>query len=424
MLSTYKPKSIQVIGFDKYNYDFLKKFRHDLIISIPLIYAQEINYVVDGNGNLVTGDGFYREYNELNQLIRIRESNTSNGKILEEYTWHPTQERILIKDVYYNNTKNYTIYYVSKEYVVIENSTGNYTEEYIYQENVLVAQADTNGNKIAVHPDHEGSSTTFTDSNGNLLETTFYSAYGEILSGGKTSRFDYEGKEFDSVVQDYDFNFRKYKPDPPIFTQPDTLIQNVYDPQSLNRYAFERNNPYKYVDPSGHQAQWILDAVRTVGAGVFIILVALATAFFIWVGISDDPAKDLSEQKALQKAAEDAANQPPPIPIQTQEPKEEFPPIPKSTDGTFVPPEVEIQRQKERQELCERANIDCGEDSRLKLRIDPTIQQDKPVSEKPKEKEEDKPTSSSGKGGASGGAPVGSTACSWWSTCTVKSSTY
>ena len=35
MLSTCKPKSIQVIGFDKYNYDFLKKFRHDFIISLP-----------------------------------------------------------------------------------------------------------------------------------------------------------------------------------------------------------------------------------------------------------------------------------------------------------------------------------------------------------------------------------------------------
>ena len=250
MISTYKPKSIQVLDFDKYNYDF------------PFIHAQEINYVIDANGNLVTGDSFYREYNELNQLIRIRESNTSNGKILEEYTWHPVDERILIKDVYYNNTKNYTVYYVSKEYVVIENKTGNYTEEYIYQDNILVAQVDTNGNKIAVHPDHEGSSTTFTDSQGNILETTFYSVYGEILAGGKTSRFDYEGKEFDSVVKDYDFGFRKYNPDvPPIFNQPDTLIKNVYDPQSLNRYSFERNNPYRYTDQTGHQVSAIIDSL-------------------------------------------------------------------------------------------------------------------------------------------------------------------
>lgn len=64
------------------------------------------------------------------------------------------------------------------------------------------------------------------------------------------------------MVQDYDFGFRKYNPkEPPIMHQPDTLIQNVYDPQSLNRYAFERNNPYRYTDPTGHQYKEAATAV-------------------------------------------------------------------------------------------------------------------------------------------------------------------
>ncbi|MBS3097301.1 hypothetical protein J4209_00735 [Candidatus Woesearchaeota archaeon] len=40
------------------------------------------------------------------------------------------------------------------------------------------------------------------------------------------------------------------------FTQPDTLIQNVYDPQQLNRYSFERNNPYKFIDPDGREVTY------------------------------------------------------------------------------------------------------------------------------------------------------------------------
>ena len=36
------------------------------------------------------------------------------------------------------------------------------------------------------------------------------------------------------------------------FTQPDTIWPDVYDPQSLNRYSYTRNNPLKYDDPSGH----------------------------------------------------------------------------------------------------------------------------------------------------------------------------
>ena len=365
-----------------------------LIISIPLIHAQEINYVLDANGNLVTGDSFYREYNELNQLIRIREGNLSTGKVLEEYTWHPVEERILIKDVYYNNTKNYTAYYVSKEYVVIENQTGNYTEEYIYQDNVLVAQVDTNGNKIAVHPDHEGSSTTFTNAQGNVLETTFYSAYGEILSGGKTSRFDYEGKEFDSVVQDYDFNFRKYKPDPPIFTQPDTLIQNVYDPQLLNRYSFERNNPYKNVDPDGHQLNPF--GVIT-GLSIVTIIFIVAANQRVSTGIDADLA--ISDNPEY---FDPAYNKPIRIPTSNSENDEILP-----KEGTYVPPEAEgsyIMEQIEK-ELCERANIDCGEDSRLKLRIDPTIDQDKIIPEKHEEKEE--PIGTGGGPGGSGGGGGG-----------------
>lgn len=36
------------------------------------------------------------------------------------------------------------------------------------------------------------------------------------------------------------------------FTQPDTIVPNPANPQSLNRYSYVLNNPLKYADPSGH----------------------------------------------------------------------------------------------------------------------------------------------------------------------------
>jgi hypothetical protein len=36
------------------------------------------------------------------------------------------------------------------------------------------------------------------------------------------------------------------------FVQPDSMLPDIYDPQQLNRYAYVRNNPLKYVDPSGN----------------------------------------------------------------------------------------------------------------------------------------------------------------------------
>ena len=68
-----------------------------LIVSLPFTFAEELNLITDNNGNLITGDSFYREYNELNQLIRIRQGNTSSGAILEEFIWHPLEERVFIK---------------------------------------------------------------------------------------------------------------------------------------------------------------------------------------------------------------------------------------------------------------------------------------------------------------------------------------
>ncbi|MBN1232083.1 MAG: hypothetical protein JXA60_01845 [Candidatus Coatesbacteria bacterium] len=79
-----------------------------------------------------------------------------------------------------------------------------------------------------------------------------YKPFGSVVEGGEAIRYGYEGKEYDSLVGDTDFHFRKYKPGWDIYLQPDTLIQNVYDPQLLNRYSFERNNPYKYTDEDGH----------------------------------------------------------------------------------------------------------------------------------------------------------------------------
>ncbi|MBN2052837.1 hypothetical protein JW756_05010, partial [Candidatus Woesearchaeota archaeon] len=104
------------------------------------------------------------------------------------------------------------------------------------------------------------------NASGAVIENISYSPLGEVITGGNTTRYEYEGKESDLVIGDTDFNARRYKPDFGIFEQPDSLIQNVHDPQNLNRYMFERGNSYNRVDPTGHII-WVLFGI-IVGIGL------------------------------------------------------------------------------------------------------------------------------------------------------------
>jgi|GEM_PF-2614257 len=224
-----------------------------LVVSMPFCFAQEMQLTYDANGNLVTGDGKYRTYNSLNQLWRVY--NGSNTSILlEEYTYHPLEERVVMKKVY-NTTGALveTTYYINQNYVQVVNANGavhNYT--YYYLQGQLVGQDGINGSQTYYHTDIKGDIVKVTRGRGLVIENKKYSPTGEVLSGTGVSRYSYEGKEYDDVSGQTDFNARMYNAPTGQFIQPDTIISDLYNPQSLNRYSFEENSPYNRVDPSGH----------------------------------------------------------------------------------------------------------------------------------------------------------------------------
>lgn len=88
-----------------------------------------------------------------------------------------------------------------------------------------------------------------------LLDLPFSLAlsFSDIIEGGN-DRFTYNSKEEDSTELFY-YGARYYKADTlKRFIQPDSLISDIYNPQSLNRYSYVLNNPYKYVDKEGNFA--------------------------------------------------------------------------------------------------------------------------------------------------------------------------
>jgi RHS repeat-associated protein len=172
---------------------------------------------------------------------------------MQEYTYHPIEERILVKKTY-NSTGTLieTVYYVNQNFVQVKNLSGTYNFTYIYNEGQLVAQLNPDGTKYYFVNDAKGDLVTTINSTGQVIDANQYSPTGEVLAGGNKSRYSYESKEYDKTIGWTDYNFRLYNPSAYIFGTPDSLIQNVYDGQSLNRYMFERGNPYARIDPTGH----------------------------------------------------------------------------------------------------------------------------------------------------------------------------
>jgi RHS repeat-associated protein len=103
------------------------------------------------------------------------------------------------------------------------------------------------------HSDHLGSSNVISDANGSKLASYEYQPYGKISqqTGQNTTNYKFTGKELDTTGLYY-YGARYYDPEIGRFITADPTIQHPNDPQDFNRYAYCRNNPINYVDPTGY----------------------------------------------------------------------------------------------------------------------------------------------------------------------------
>lgn len=93
-----------------------------------------------------------------------------------------------------------------------------------------------------------------TNTAGVVVQDCAYKPFGERLSlaGASPNHRWYTGQEEDPETGlDY-YNARYYDPAVGRFISPDSLVPSAMDPQSMNRYAYVRNNPINKNDPSGH----------------------------------------------------------------------------------------------------------------------------------------------------------------------------
>ncbi|HLG18295.1 MAG TPA: RHS repeat-associated core domain-containing protein, partial [Bdellovibrionota bacterium] len=204
------------------------------------------NYLYDRNGNLTQITDRYTsavkqrlEYNSLNKLLRA-----TVGSAVTEYRYDANGNRI--EKIGPVGTEKY--------YGLIE-AKGNTKTYYYFLGSRRVAQRTIGGNQYFHHQDHLGSASVLTDSNGAVQSRTSYHEFGSIKyqeGQGGLSDYTYNGKRWDKETNFYDYGARAYNAKMFKFTTPDSIVPDPKNPQSLNRYAYVKNNPLRYLDPSGH----------------------------------------------------------------------------------------------------------------------------------------------------------------------------
>jgi RHS repeat-associated protein len=120
-----------------------------------------------------------------------------------------------------------------------------------------------NGQQVAMHEgvtltfvygDHLGSVSVTANLSGTKVSEVRYYPFGEMRysSGNTTTPKRFNAKEEQIDIGLYDYGARFYDPAIGRFVSADSVVPKLGDPQNLNRYAYNRNNPLKYVDPTGH----------------------------------------------------------------------------------------------------------------------------------------------------------------------------
>jgi len=218
-----------------------------MIWMLPLqeVYAEDsIINQYDTNGSLVSGDGKFYEYNDANQLVRVREKDAI-GAVVAEYFYDHTGQRV--KKV----ESGVTTYYLGKYYEtqVVQGQMQN--TSYYFAEGDRVAKKDSTGSYY-YHPDHLGGTSAVTNSTGQIVSSTSYLPFGDVRQGG-AEKYSYTGKEMDKATGLYNFDARYTSPELRHFTQADIADPDFDDPQDLNRYAYVGNNPTSFIDPDGYK---------------------------------------------------------------------------------------------------------------------------------------------------------------------------
>ena len=211
-------------------------------------------YTYDANGNQITktaeGKTETNTYNGLNQLIGF-----TDGETTASYKYNASGLR------YEKTVNGETINHVwdGNQQIVADVIDNQFYEAdcYIRGTNLVAKYNYWNGDKSEYTyytQNAHGDVVNLTDKDGKVTKSYRYDAFGieKNIDENDTNAFRYCGEYFDKETATVYLRARYYNPSTGRFINRDSYLGKRSDPLSLNLYTYCRNNPIRYIDPSGH----------------------------------------------------------------------------------------------------------------------------------------------------------------------------
>ena len=198
---------------------------------------------------VVTSKGYTKHYYAESERVA---SKLGNGGLLE--LDYPLVDNALFREKHYANTEH--AQNVVDKCLHAEDARPSAPLSYLYE--LMEVSQEPENERYWYHPDHLGSSSWITFSDGEAVQHLHYLPFGEDLVNQQLTvtgaMYTFSAKEKDAETGYSYFGSRYYNSDLSIWLSVDPMASKY---PSLSPYVYCANNPIKLVDPNGEEV-WIV----------------------------------------------------------------------------------------------------------------------------------------------------------------------
>ncbi|SHM88022.1 RHS repeat-associated core domain-containing protein [Anaerosporobacter mobilis DSM 15930] len=266
---------------------------------------------VEENGN-TKQTYVFDSTNKMSKVVTYKDNTSGSGSretVTTKYVYDGAGNRVNTKVELNGSVTSNTTYVVDEEssnndIIMAKDSVGGKTSIFTFSDEVI--SVETSGNISYYRNDEKHSVADILDTAGKVKDTIEHDEYGvianpEVVSTGGNI-FAYTGHVYEESTGLYYAKARYYDAEIGRFVSEDSYRGEANDPASLNLYGYVKNNPVKYMDPSGNsQLEIAKDAI--------IILVFIVGSICTYIKVRADYFKTEEGKQALRSAKEAIYNQ-------------------------------------------------------------------------------------------------------------------